>query len=91
MVSVYYPVDGTVGMTHYCMLGNRPEFRAEQTKADEINFKFIATPGIDPTRDHLMAGVQMKFLGDNAIFMKWSGLKDGKPDHDKEVIFRRVG
>ena len=90
MVSVYYQSGDTVAMTHYCMLGNRPQFQALNAGSNEIEFKMVESPGINQEIDRHMHHIDMKFIDASHIDIQWQGMANGKPDHDKELSFHKV-
>ena len=90
MVSIYYPVGNTVGMTHFCALGNRPNFVGEKLADNKYLFRFIPSDGINPAKDQFMNKVQMSIVDDNNLHMSWSGVKEGKVEGEHSLSFKRV-
>ena len=86
MVSMYYDSkDGKVGMTHFCMLGNRPHLELKSSDADKMDFDWIPGGGVDPNEMH-MHSLNFTIVDKTHITQTWTAFKDGKPMGDKTVI-----
>jgi hypothetical protein len=80
MVSVYKVAGGDLVMTHYCMLGNQPELKADpKSPANQICFKFAGGSNIDPVKDKHMHDSTFTFIDDDHIHISGTAWEDGKP------------
>ncbi len=78
MVSIYHQGDGVLEMTHYCMLGNQPNFRLKKSdESDVMEFEFSDTPGLDEGDPH-MHSLKITFLDKNHIRQEWAFYSEGK-------------
>lgn len=79
MVSMYYEnKNGEVGMTHFCMLGNRPHLELKNAGADKLDFDWVPGGGVDPNEMH-MHSLSVATPDKNHITQTWTAFKDGKP------------
>src|SRR6185503_18406798 len=61
MVTMYYENDGKLGLTHYCMMGNRPGMFLESSDARTLKFAFDKTCGINPMKESHMHALTLRF------------------------------
>ena len=90
MLSVYHDVDGSLTMTHYCMLRNQPRMRLVKSTADSLTFDLAPTPGLNPAKDMHMHGATYTFIDPNHFKLEGVSWQDGKPcPCGPPVIFSR--
>ena len=54
MISVYHKEGKTLGMTHYCALGNQPHMKLKKASDNSMAFEMVGTTGIQsPSHDML--------------------------------------
>ena len=86
MVSIYYEgKNGKVGMTHFCMLGNRPHLEVKNSDASKMDFDWVPGGGVDPNELH-MHSLSIATVDATHITQTWTAFKDGKPMDDRTVI-----
>jgi hypothetical protein len=80
MVSIY-TVDGDkLLMTHYCMLGNQPQMKADpKSSANQLKFEFIGGTNLDPTKDKHMHGATLTIVDPDHIEINGEGWENGRP------------
>lgn len=62
MVSVYYDDEqGKLGMTHYCMMRNRPHFTLAESDKDKIKLDITKVEGLKSKDDPSMGAVTLHF------------------------------
>jgi hypothetical protein len=90
MMSVYY-VDGQgVGVTHYCMLGNRPVLSLNKADEKSLAFEMVGTKGIASLSEQHMHGLTLTFDGQDKLRQDWVGFKDNKSsDHVTITLSRK--
>lgn len=89
MVSIYYQKeDGTVAMTHYCMLGNRPEMVLMDS--DDNNLFFELAPGspIGEKEGH-MHGLKMTIPSYSSMEQIWLYYEDGEQKGTTVITLKR--
>ena len=86
MVSMYYDnKNGKVGMTHFCMLGNRPHLELKSSDAGKMDFDWIPGGGVDPNEMH-MHSLSIAITDKNHITQSWKAYNNGKPMDETTVI-----
>ncbi len=90
MVSLYYNRNGKLMMTHYCMLGNRPQL--ELKSADVAGMDFLLSPNsdIDASNETHMHALRISFDGKDKITQKWTCFEQGKEKHVSTFTLKRV-
>jgi hypothetical protein len=80
MISVY-TVDGPdLVMTHYCMLGNQPQLKADpKSAANQIKFDFAGGANLDPQKDKHMHAATLTIVDDNHVELQGIGWENGAP------------
>ena len=78
MLSVYHDVNGSLTMTHYCMLRNQPRMRLAGSTADSLTFDLAPTPGLNPAKDKHMHGATYTFLDANHFKLEGVSWDNGK-------------
>jgi hypothetical protein len=91
MVSMYFDKAGKLAMTHYCVMGNRPEMALKSSDAKSITFDLDASCcTIDPKKESHMKGVTINFDDANTITSSCRAIIDGKEMPAHPVTFKRV-
>jgi hypothetical protein len=90
MVSMYYDKGGKLAMTHYCMLGNRPQMNLKASDASSITLDFDEACGIDAKKDCHMHGTKIVFVDADTITTSCKGLNDGKEMPEHATTLKRV-
>lgn len=78
MLSVYHDVNGSLTMTHYCMLRNQPRMRLVKSIADSLTFDLAPTPGLNPAKDKHMHGATYTFIDANHFKLEGVSWDNGK-------------
>ena len=91
MVSMYFDKAGKLAMTHYCMLGNRPEMALKSSDAKSITFDLdAACCSFDTKKESHMCGTTITFVGPDTFSSSCKAVIDGKPAPEHETVFTRV-
>jgi hypothetical protein len=91
MVSMYYDKAGKLAMTHYCILGNRPEMALKSSDAKSITFDLdAACCAFDTKKESHMHGITIKFEGPDTISTSCKAIIDGKPAPEHATVLKRV-
>ena len=86
MVSVYYDRDGSLAMTHYCMLGNHPQMALKRVDDKNMTFELTNNSHIKVETEPHMHGMTIAFVDDNNIVESWKYYENGKTK--ETAIFR---
>jgi hypothetical protein len=80
MVSVYTVDGGDLIMTHYCVLGNQPRMKADQTSpANQIVWRFAGGTNLDPKKDKHMHECTLTIIDDDRLEVSGIGWENGAP------------
>ena len=91
MVTLYYNKGGKLGLTHYCMLQNRPEMILKSSSKKKLIMEFDPSCEIDPKTESHMNSVTFIFEGKNKMIQDWAFFENGeKQDHGKPFELTRV-
>lgn len=90
MVSMYYDKGGKLAMTHYCMLGNRPQMNLKASDDKSITLDFDEACGIDAKTECHMHGTKIEFVDGDTITTSCRGLKDGKDMPQHATTLKRI-
>ncbi len=83
MVSLYHLDQGDLLMTHYCMLGNQPQMKADpNSPPNQIRWQFMGGTNLDPAKDTHMHSSTLTFVDENHVEIAGEAWKDGKPCED---------
>jgi hypothetical protein len=71
MVTLYREEGGALVLTHYCVSGNQPEFRAERTAPNQIVYRMTAISNLDQKSEPHMRQGTVTWLGEDSIETEW--------------------
>lgn len=78
MISMYYDQGGKLAMTHYCVMGNRPQMLLKSSDARSITFDFDKVCGINPEKESHMHAMKIIFDDADTVTTSCSAIIDGK-------------
>lgn len=90
MTTMYFDNGGKISGTHYCVIGNRPQFLLKASDAKSITFDFDSSCGIDPLKEPHMHSLKLVFQDANTLVSSCDSLIGGKAQPNHEVVFKRV-
>lgn len=90
MVTMYFDKDGKLALTHYCVLGNRPQMLLKGADAKTLKFDFDKSCGIDPQKESHMHSLTITFDDANTITTSCKGIMDGKEKPEHPTTLKRV-
>jgi hypothetical protein len=90
MVTMYYDQNGRLAMTHYCVMGNRPQMLLKESDANTIQFDFDETCGINPAKESHMHALTIRFDDANTITTSCRSFIDGEEMEEQPATFKRV-
>lgn len=80
MVTVYTQEGDDLVLTHYCMAGNQPRMRANNSSGPRFEFAFDGGANIvDPLKDQHMHSAWVEIVGPDEVRTEWTEYRDGKP------------
>ncbi len=91
MVTMYYDnKNGKLALTHYCMLGNRPQMLLKQADTKTLQFDFDKSCGINPKKESHMHALTITFDDADTITTRCKGIMDGKEMPEHPTTLKRV-
>ena len=91
MVTMYYDKAGKLAMTHYCMLGNRPEMALKASDAKSLTFDLDASCcTIDTKKESHMHSIKLSFEDADTISTSCKAFIDGKETPEHATVLKRV-
>jgi hypothetical protein len=90
MVTMYYDRNGKLAMTHYCVMGNRPQMRLISSDTKTIQLDFDKTCGINPKKESHMHALTITFDDADTITTSCKAMMDGKEMAEHPTTFKRV-
>ena len=90
MVSVYHDEGGKLAMTHYCMLGNRPNLALSKSSQTEMTLDFAKNNTINPKSEDHMHSLRLVFIDNDTLVQNWSGITNGKEKEPTVLKLSRV-
>jgi hypothetical protein len=91
MVTMYFDnPDGKLALTHYCMMGNRPEMVLKTSDAKTLQFDFNKACGIDCEKESHMHALTIRFDDADTITSSCKALIDGKVAPEHATTMKRV-
>ena len=86
---MYYDRKGKLGLTHYCMLGNRPGMLFKSADAKTIKFDFDSKCGVPKTEMH-MHSLTLTFDDADTITQDWKLFENGQAKESHPFTLKRV-
>jgi hypothetical protein len=80
MVTVIHPDGDSLLLTHYCMLGNQPQMKANPKAGDKkVAFEFVKATNLTSDKDMYMHDVTFTFIDKDNLKTEWTNYNEGKP------------
>lgn len=90
MVSVYHEQGGTLTMTHYCMLGNRPLLELTGADAKQVSLSLAGQQGLGSAEEPHMHALSIAWESQNEITQRWTSYDAGQPQETTTIKLTRV-
>ena len=90
MVSVYFDKKGSLCMTHYCTMGNRPHMVLKNSTADTIELELAAGDEIAVDREPHMHSLTLTFESPDKITAEWHAFNAGQKKSVSTFVLTRV-
>ena len=90
MVTMFYDKGGKLALTHYCVMGNRPEMALKSSDAKSITFDFDSCCAIDTKKESHMHGMTIQFDDADTITSHCQAMINGAEVTDHGATFKRV-
>jgi hypothetical protein len=92
MMTLYYVQGSDILATHYCSLGNRPQFKLDTGKSSlkELVFTFDGGSGFDSGKDNHIHDAKLDFNGKDKFDASWSFYSGGEKRGSNDFHLTRV-
>ena len=90
MVSMYHDRDGSLSMTHYCMLGNQPRMDLNESAPGKMSFDFSQKNELEPDKGMHMHSMNLSIVDDHNITQRWTMYQDGSAMPAQDMQLTRV-
>jgi hypothetical protein len=92
MMTLYYVQGSDLLATHYCAIGNRPQFKLDSGKSSlkELVFAFDGGNGFDPGKDNHVHDAKLDFNGKDKFDATWSFYSGGEKRGSNDIHLTRV-
>src|SRR5262245_49395135 len=79
MVTVIHPDGDALLLTHYCMIGNQPQMKAQPKPGDNKDaFQFVKATNLKSDKDMHMRNVTFNFVDKDTLVTEWTNYDQGK-------------
>jgi hypothetical protein len=89
MVSVYHKQGKSLGMTHYCALGNQPHMALKKATDKSVAFEMTKPVGISSMKEMHMHAVTLTLADDDTLKHEWTNYTNGKNAGTMVFNFKR--
>ena len=79
MITVIHPDGDALLLTHYCMIGNQPQMKAQPKPGDnKVAFEFVKASNMKSDKEMHMHSVTFHFIDKDTLKTEWTNYNDGK-------------
>ncbi len=89
MVSVYHKDGETLGMTHYCAMGNQPHMMMKKADAKSMVFEMTKPQGVSSMKETHMHGITLTLDDPNTLTHEWQNWENGKKAQTVKFTLKR--
>jgi hypothetical protein len=89
MVSVYHKEGDSLGMTHYCSMGNQPHMKLKQADDQHLVFEMTETQGIASPDESHMHALTLTLKDKNTLQHDWVNYDKGKAAQTATFLLHR--
>jgi hypothetical protein len=90
MITLYYDKGDKLGLTHYCMMQNRPEMKLSSSSENKIHLEFDPACGIDPKSEAHMNSLTIIVHGKNSMTHEWTFFENGEAQEISPFKLKRA-
>lgn len=89
MTSIYYKDGKSLGMTHYCAMGNHPTMQMKKADDKAIAFEMTKPLGVSSMKEPHMHAVTLTHTDANTLTQEWTAYENGKKKDTVVFAFKR--
>jgi len=89
MVSMYYKTHNTLGMTHYCAMGNQPQLMLKSKTPNSLTLEMAGPVGVSSMKEPHMHALTLTMSDANSLKQEWTSYENGKAKETAVFNFTR--
>ena len=89
MLTVYHKEGNTLGVTHFCAMGNAPQMHLKKAEANMLAFEMTKPLGISSMKETHMHAVTLKMPDADTLTEEWTSYDGGKKGETATFNFKR--
>jgi len=89
MISIYHKEGKSLGMTHYCAIGNQPHMKLKKADAKMMTFEMEGVAGISSAKEPHMHAITLTFTDSDTLKQEWSNYEGGKKNATAVFNYKR--
>ncbi len=90
MVTVYHREGKSLGMTHYCSIGNQPHMSLMSADDHSMFFEMKKSAGLASAKEAHMHALKLTIVDENTVKQEWTHFMDGKKQNDVAFTLKRT-
>jgi len=90
MLTVYHPEGKSMGMTHYCAMGNQPHMVLKKSDAHMLAFEMDKPEGVKSMNEPHMHALTLTMADDNTLKQEWTDYANGKKKDTAVFTLKRT-
>ena len=89
MLTVYHKEGNSLGVTHFCAMGNAPQMHLKKAEAGMLAFEMTKPLGISSMKENHMHAVTLKMTDADTLTQEWVNYDGGKQGQVMTFNFKR--
>jgi hypothetical protein len=89
MLNVYHKDGKSIGMTHYCAMGNQPHMRLKKAEGNTMAFEMTKAEGISSMSETHMHAMTITMTDNDTMSEAWTNMEKGKKGDTYTFNFKR--
>jgi hypothetical protein len=89
MLTVYHKEGNSLGVTHFCAMGNAPQMHLKKAEANMLAFEMTKPLGISSMKEMHMHAITLKMPDADTLTQEWTNWENGKKGEVAVFTFHR--
>jgi hypothetical protein len=89
MLTVYHKEGKSLGMTHYCAMGNQPHMHLKKSDSGSLVFEMTKPEGVSSMKEDHMHALTLTMVDADTLKQEWTNMKDGKKGETVTFTLKR--
>jgi hypothetical protein len=78
MLTVYHKEGNSLGMTHFCAMGNSPRMHLKSAEGNKLAFEMTGAEGVSSMEENHMHALTLTMNDKNTLTQDWTNMESGK-------------